>query len=85
MKWSVGVLCASFLAIYAPDIGHGFIQDDFAWIRLSAVDNLAGLVGLFRENLGFYRPLVSTTFAFSQLNFDSFIRSSKSAVFRSNS
>src|SRR5688572_15353308 len=64
MKWSVGPLCASFLAIYAPDIGHGFIQDDFAWIRHSAVDDFSGVIGLFRENVGFYRPLVSATFAF---------------------
>ena len=57
-------LCiTAFLAIYVADVGHGFIQDDFGWIRSSATHDLEQFVGLFTENVGFYRPIVSATFA----------------------
>ena len=58
-----GVLCATFLAIYVPDIGHGFVKDDFAWILSSRADGVGDLIALFASNVGFYRPLVSLTFA----------------------
>jgi hypothetical protein len=53
----------TFLAIYLPDIGRGFIHDDFRWIRESRVGALTGVPALFGQNIGFYRPLVSLTFA----------------------
>ena len=57
------VLLAILLAIYAPDIGHGFLRDDFRWIREGRVETVADVAGLFRTNVGFYRPLVSLSFA----------------------
>jgi hypothetical protein len=60
---AAGVLCAAFLVIYLPDIGHGFLKDDFVWILSSRATDLTDAVALFKANVGFYRPLVSLTFA----------------------
>src|SRR5438046_2426186 len=47
-----------------PDVGHGFIKDDFAWIRASRISGARDVLALFGKDNGFYRPLVSLTFAF---------------------
>ncbi len=60
---AVVVLSALFGAIYLPGLGHGFVKDDYAWIAASRVQSLPDLAHLFTTNVGFYRPLVSTTFA----------------------
>ncbi|HET7696712.1 MAG TPA: hypothetical protein VFK57_13445 [Vicinamibacterales bacterium] len=52
-----------FLVVYGSAAGHGFISDDFGWIVQSRVDSIAGAIDLFRTNHGFYRPLVSLSFA----------------------
>jgi hypothetical protein len=57
------VMAVVFLAIYLPDIGHGFISDDYRWIAESRVDEAGDVARLFRTNVGFYRPLVSLAFA----------------------
>ena len=57
------LLWATFLAIYVPQAGHGFIQDDFRWIHESQLHSAGDLVRLFSANVGFYRPLVSLSFA----------------------
>jgi hypothetical protein len=54
---------AVFLTIYLPDLGHGFISDDFRWINESRVDAPADIAGIFTTNIGFYRPLVALSFA----------------------
>ena len=56
-------MCAIVLAIYLPDIGHGFIKDDFRWIRASRISGAADAEAIFRSNIGFYRPLTALTFA----------------------
>ena len=56
---TAGVLCSAFLAIYLPDLGHGFLKDDFAWILSSRLERSGDLIALFTSNVGFYRPLVS--------------------------
>ena len=63
LRSTAAVLAAAFLTIYVPDLGHGFIKDDFAWIRTSATHSPSELLALFGQNVGFYRPLVSVTFA----------------------
>lgn len=60
---TAGVLCSAFLAIYVPDLGHGFLKDDFVWILSSRVEHPRDLITLFTSNVGFYRPLVSLSFA----------------------
>jgi hypothetical protein len=50
-------------AVYLPDLGRGFIRDDFAWILSSrgAFDHMRTL--LWPTHPGFYRPIVSLSFA----------------------
>jgi hypothetical protein len=57
------VLFFALCLIYLPDIGHGFIKDDFMWIRTSRIHSSSDAVALFCSSTGFYRPLVSATFA----------------------
>jgi hypothetical protein len=56
-------LLAVLLTIYLPDIGHGFLRDDFRWIDQGRADSLSQIGSLFTTNVGFYRPLVSVSFA----------------------
>ena len=60
---AAAVILAIFLAIYLPDVGHGFISDDFRWIVESRLTSVADALGLFTSNTGFYRPLTSLSFA----------------------
>lgn len=50
-------------AIYAPGIGHGFIKDDVVWIEANDVSSWQDLKELALRTHGFYRPLVSASFA----------------------
>jgi hypothetical protein len=52
-----------FLLIYLPDAGHGFIADDFRWIVEGRIATAADIGRVFTANVGFYRPLVSLSFA----------------------
>lgn len=61
--WASAALLAVLLTIYLPDIGHGFLRDDFRWIVEGRSDSLEQLASLFTTNVGFYRPLVSLSFA----------------------
>ena len=54
---------AVFLIVYAPDVGHGFIADDFRWILENRVTRPAEILQPFSRNTGLYRPLVALTFA----------------------
>jgi len=56
-------LVAALAAIYGPDLGHGFVRDDFAWIETSRIESSSDVVRLFTQQPGFYRPLVSLTFS----------------------
>lgn len=52
---------------YLPDVGRGFIADDYGWILHSAVRAPGDLGRLFVERpMGFYRPLVSLSFAVNE-------------------
>jgi hypothetical protein len=57
--WLTALPVLAFLLIYLPDVGHGFISDDFAWIKGSR----AAFLQIFESHNGFYRPLVSLSFA----------------------
>jgi hypothetical protein len=56
-------LFAGLCLAYLPDLGHGFVKDDFMWIRSARIQSAGDVVGLFTHNVGFYRPIVSATFA----------------------
>lgn len=62
-RLAVLALVVAFAAIYVPDLGHGFVRDDFGWIDSSRIESPSDLVGLFTHQPGFYRPLVSLTFS----------------------
>lgn len=63
LRLAIVTLFALLSAIYLRDLGHGFVKDDYRWIAASRIQSLPDLVHLFTANVGFYRPLVSTTFA----------------------
>jgi hypothetical protein len=53
----------AFALAYVPDMGRGFIKDDFRWISESRVEGVADALALFARDNGFYRPLVGLSFA----------------------
>lgn len=63
MRIWCGLLLLALLAIYLPDLGHGFIKDDFVWIASNQASGLEDLLRPFIEAPDFYRPLVSLSFA----------------------
>jgi hypothetical protein len=52
-----------FLVVYGIHAGHGFVQDDYTWVLHSRSRSLADLARLFVRDNGFYRPVVSMSFA----------------------
>ena len=57
------VLLTIVAAVYGPDAGRGFVKDDFRWIVASRVRTAGDLKRLFVDTTGFYRPMVSLSFA----------------------
>ena len=57
------MLAALFAAIYSNALGHGFVKDDFRWIAAADVRSLSDVLRVFSTNVGFYRPLVTMSFA----------------------
>lgn len=66
-RWSLPIaawLLTCFALAYLPDVGHGFIADDFSWILHSTVRSASDTWRpLVEAPMGFYRPLVSWSFA----------------------
>jgi hypothetical protein len=58
---AAGVLL--LIVIYAVDAGHGFIKDDFQWIATSRIVVPGDLSRLLAAPTGFFRPVVSLSFA----------------------
>ena len=52
-----------FVALYARDVGAGFVKDDFRWIADARAATARSWWSLFQVDNGFYRPLVSLSFA----------------------
>jgi hypothetical protein len=64
---AAAVLLVLFAGIYLPSAGHGFIKDDFGWIAHSRIVSSADVPRLLQTApTGFYRPLVSLSFAVNQ-------------------
>jgi hypothetical protein len=51
------------VAVYVPDVGRGFIKDDFGWVEAGRATLEAPSVALLSPQPGFYRPLVTLSFA----------------------
>ena len=60
------VIAVLFGAVYAPALGHGFVKDDFRWIAAADVQSPSDVVRIFSTDVGFYRPLVTLSFAFDR-------------------
>lgn len=61
----IGVIWALFtLGVYLPDIGRGFVKDDFGWVA-SGARALSQPAAAFTADASgtFYRPLVTLSFA----------------------
>ena len=67
---AVSALVVAFVLIYLPDLGHGFIKDDFGWVLRGAVANVTDLTALLTGDVGFYRPAVSLSFAIDRAIWD---------------
>ena len=67
-------LGAGLVLAYVPDCGHGFVKDDFRWIVESHVTNVHDLERLLLSDNGFYRPVVSLTFAADEWLFKDWAR-----------
>jgi hypothetical protein len=63
MVRAIAAVAAVFLVIYLPDIGHGFISDDFRWIVENRIQAPSEVMAPFSSNTGFYRPMTSLSFA----------------------
>lgn len=50
-------------AVYLPDIGRGFVKDDFGWVEQGRAALAHPTDPLLSPPPGFYRPLVTFTFA----------------------
>lgn len=64
-----GALLAIFVLAYAPDIGHGFVKDDFGWIYHSRLSDAASWRNVLLGSTGFYRPVVSLSFGLNEAAF----------------
>jgi hypothetical protein len=60
------LLATALASIYVPSVGHGFVKDDFVWIARSHFEAAADVSGLFQAPTGFFRPLVSISFALNR-------------------
>jgi hypothetical protein len=60
---AAAVLAAAFCLAYAGDAGRGFVKDDFRWVRETRLQAAADIPRLFVRSDGFYRPVVSLSFA----------------------
>jgi len=50
-------------AVFCPDVGRGFIKDDFTWIRTAQAATTNPVTLIRQPDAGFYRPVVTLTFA----------------------
>jgi len=63
-------LLVTLAAIYGPGIGHGFVKDDVVWVEANAVSSWEDVKELALRTHGFYRPLVSASFAVDRAAYD---------------
>ena len=63
VRIAAAILIVTFLGIYFPQVGHGFIKDDFRWVRENRLTPIGEASALLSRNVGFYRPMVAATFA----------------------
>src|SRR5262245_16060657 len=62
-RGAAAVALLLLVGIYGCDAGHGFVKDDFGWILTSRISEAGDFGRLLGAPTGFFRPLVSLTFA----------------------
>jgi hypothetical protein len=60
--WVLVLLTFLQITIYAPNVGRGFIRDDFIWLDNVIREGQIDYIRPFTKTTGFFRPLVSFTF-----------------------
>ncbi|HWF87098.1 MAG TPA: hypothetical protein VG222_19710 [Vicinamibacterales bacterium] len=50
------------VAVYCPDVGRGFVKDDFTWIRAAKTAIAYPSTIVRQRDVGFYRPAITLTF-----------------------
>ena len=55
------------MAVYVPDVGRGFVKDDFGWVEAGRAALQAPATTVLGHRVGFYRPLVDFSFALDYL------------------
>jgi hypothetical protein len=67
----VALLTAAWMlfvaAVYLPDVGRGFVKDDFGWVEMGRATLQRPADALLPQTPGFYRPLVTLSFAVDYL------------------
>ena len=64
MKWLAMAWIVFVAAVYFPDVGRGFIKDDFTWIRAAHTATTDPVTLIRQRDAGFFRPVVTLAFAF---------------------
>jgi hypothetical protein len=61
------LLLTAFNLVYGPDVGHGFVKDDFGWVARSQLSSLHNMAAVLTEApSGFFRPVVSLSFGINR-------------------
>ncbi len=60
--WVLVLLVFLQILIYAPNVGKGFVRDDFTWLDNVVREGKTDYLRPFTRTTGFFRPLVSFTF-----------------------
>ena len=63
LAFHAAVIALAFGLAYVPDMGKGLVKDDFRWIAESRVRSWTDAQHLLTSDNGFYRPVVSLSFA----------------------
>jgi hypothetical protein len=66
VRLAIALPLAVFVVVYGLHVGHGFIEDDYNWVLRSRVHDVADLGRLLVSDNGFYRPVVSLSFAIDE-------------------
>jgi len=65
--WFTAILSVAWLlfaaAVYLPDVGRGFVKDDFGWVDAGRAALRSPADALVPSAPGFYRPAIAFTFA----------------------
>jgi hypothetical protein len=64
VRGSAILLLIALSLAYLPDVGHGFVKDDFEWVADSDLSSPSAI--FLKAPSGFYRPMVSLSFALNR-------------------